>query len=66
MIIIMTANFMTRRKLEEKNIRKIMKSGNSYVVGIPLEYFEDLGWRKRQKVVVRKRGKEIVIRDWKK
>jgi len=25
---------------------------------------EELGWRERQKVVVKKRGKKLIIEDW--
>jgi antitoxin component of MazEF toxin-antitoxin module len=57
---------MTRRKFENRNVRKIFKSGSSYAVTIPLEIADALKIRKGQKVVVKKKGKEIVIRDWKK
>ena len=33
---------MTRRKTEDKNIRKIFKSGSSYAVTIPLEIADAL------------------------
>ena len=55
---------MTRRKTEDKNIRKIFKSGSSYAVTIPLEIVKNLKIRKAQKVVVEQRGKKIVIEDW--
>ncbi|MCK5061651.1 AbrB/MazE/SpoVT family DNA-binding domain-containing protein [Candidatus Parcubacteria bacterium] len=55
---------MTRRKTENKNIRKIFKSGASYAVTIPLEIAKNLKIKKGQKVVVKQRGKKIVIEDW--
>lgn len=55
-----------RRKLGQKNIRKIFKTGSSYAVTLPIEVVNQLKWRVKQKVVVKKRGKGIIITDWKK
>lgn len=55
-----------RRKLKNKNIRKIFKSGSSYAVTLPIEIVRELKIKERQKVVVKKRGKGILITDWKK
>jgi antitoxin component of MazEF toxin-antitoxin module len=55
-----------RRKLDEKNIRKIYKHSASYALTIPKEIMDDLNWRKGQKVVVKKRGNSVLISDWKK
>lgn len=55
-----------RRKLEEKNVRKVFKSGNSYAITLPLEIVRDLKIREKQKVIVRKFDKKIIIEDWKK
>jgi len=57
---------MPRRKLIDKNIRKIIKSGSSYAVTIPIEMVKNLGWKEKQKVEVRQRGQKITISDWKK
>lgn len=52
--------------LMDKNIRKIVKNGRgSYYVNIPKEIMADLGWRERQKLVVKRRGSKITIEDWK-
>ncbi|MBU2233943.1 AbrB/MazE/SpoVT family DNA-binding domain-containing protein [Patescibacteria group bacterium] len=56
---------MAIRKLEDKNIRKILKSGDSYAVTIPIEMLDKLKWREKQKVVVKMKGKSIIVRDWK-
>ena len=48
-----------RRKLEDKNIRKIFKSGNSYAVTLPKEVVNELKWRFKQKVVVKNVEKEL-------
>jgi len=57
---------MSRRKLGDKSTRKIIKSGNSYAVTIPIEVMRTLKWREKQKVVVKQRGKGVSIVDWKK
>jgi len=58
---------MPRRKLKEKNIRKITKVGQgSFAVTIPIEIMGELGWREKQKVTVRRSGKKVIIEDWKK
>ena len=57
---------MARRKLVDKNIRKLDKRGASYNLTLPIEYIRELGWRERQKVVVKKSGKRLIIEDWKK
>ena len=54
------------RKLNQTNIRNIQKSGGSYYVTLPIEVVRDLGWKERQKVVIKKvAGKKIEIKDWK-
>ncbi len=60
---------MGRRKLEEKNIRKLMRTGRaggSIGLTLPIEIVKELGWREKQKVIVRKYGSKIIIKDWKK
>ena len=55
-----------RRKLSEKHIRKVYKKGASYALTLPIEIIRELKIREGQKLVVRKRGKGILIEDWKK
>jgi len=58
---------MTRRKLEDKNIRKISRIGNkSLGVTLPVEMLKDLKWKEKQKVVVKRVRGGILIRDWRK
>jgi antitoxin component of MazEF toxin-antitoxin module len=58
---------MARKKLEERNVRKLTKVGQqSIAVTLPIEIVRELGWRERQKVVVKKSGKNLLISDWKK
>jgi bifunctional DNA-binding transcriptional regulator/antitoxin component of YhaV-PrlF toxin-antitoxin module len=55
------------RKLKEKNIRKLTKTGRgaSVCVTLPIEIVDNLGWKEHQKVVVKQSGKKIIIEDWK-
>jgi len=57
----------TKRKIEERNIRKLTRTGSgvSVSVTLPIEYVRELGWRDRQKVVVNKKGEKLIIEDWK-
>ena len=57
---------MSRRKLEDKHIRKITRSGDSYSITIPIEIMREFKWREKQKVVIKKRGKSFNVSDWKK
>jgi len=60
----------TRRKLENRNIRKITKGagGSSYYVTLPIDTIRLWRWKERQKVVleVNEKDKTITIKDWKK
>ena len=47
-------------------IRKISRTGGyTYYVTIPKEDLDALGWRERQRVVVKRVGKKLIIQDWK-
>ena len=49
-----------------KHVRKLGKAGKySYSVTLPMELIKELGWKLRQKVVVKRVGKRIVVEDWK-
>jgi len=51
----------------EKYIRKITRVGKrSLSVVIPAEIINELKIREKQKVVLRRSGKKIIIEDWKK
>ena len=55
------------RKLSESNIRKITKVGRwSFSVTLPIEMVRKLKWKEKQKVVIKQKGKTLVIKDWKK
>jgi len=58
---------MSVRKQEEKNIRKITRVGKtSLAVTLPVEIVRELGWREKQKLVVKKARGGLLIKDWKK
>ena len=48
-----------------KFIKKIIKNGRgSYYINLPKELIKSLSLRERQKMIVRKSGKKIIIEDW--
>jgi len=57
---------MARRKLHERSIRKLTRTGRggSISVTLPIELVRELKWREKQKVVIKKRGKKLTIEDW--
>jgi len=57
---------MSRRKLSERFIRKLFRTGRERTIGvtIPIEMIKDLGWKEKQKVILEKKGKFILIKDW--
>ncbi len=55
-----------RRQIEKRNVRKVYKKSGSYALTLPIEIVRDLKIRDGQKLVVKKQGKSIVIKDWKK
>lgn len=55
---------MSRRKSNEESIRKIKKSGDSYAITLPINIIRELGWKEKQKVVAKRKGKKIIIEDW--
>lgn len=56
----------TRRKLEERNIRKITKmaGGASYGLTLPIEFVRSLGWKEKQRVIVKRVSGGLMIRDY--
>ena len=53
--------------MRKKDIRKITKNGQgAYYISIPKDLIKELKLRERQKAIVKKYGKGILIEDWKK
>jgi len=59
---------MARRKLQNRNIRKLSRvgGGTSYSLTVPIEMMRFLKWQEKQKVVfsLDKRNKQLKIKDW--
>ena len=55
---------MPDKKYKERNIRKVTRNGGSLNVSIPVEIVKKLGWKEKQKVVVKKVKGGVAIRDW--
>ncbi len=58
---------MPNKTTEERNIRKLTKlGGKSIGLTLPIELVRELGWREKQKVVVKRVRGGVMIKDWKK
>ena len=49
---------MANRKISERHIRSLNKTagGRSYIITLPIDEVESLGWRSKQKLVVKRYG----------
>lgn len=56
---------MSVRKMEDKNVRKLGKVGQSIAVTLPIEIIRELGWKLKQKVLVKRVRGGVEIKDWK-
>ncbi|KKP92701.1 MAG: hypothetical protein US25_C0083G0005 [Candidatus Moranbacteria bacterium GW2011_GWE1_36_7] len=58
---------MPNKKSTEKDVRKLTKSGNGSIgLTLPIEIVRELGWKEKQKVVVKRVHGGLLIKDWKK
>ena len=59
---------MGRRTIENRSIRNLQKTagGSTYIVSLPIEVIRELKWKVKQKLVVKRYGDGILIKDWKK
>lgn len=55
---------MARQKEGKESVRKIQRSRGMYFVSLPIELVRRLGWQARQKLVVKKFGKGMRVKDW--
>jgi len=52
-------------KLREKNIRKLLKlGGTSLAVTLPEEIVEELGWKKKQRVMIKRIKGGLAVKDY--
>jgi antitoxin component of MazEF toxin-antitoxin module len=57
---------MPTQKLKNRNIRKLTTVGKaSLSVTLPKDLVNELKWKDKQKVVVKRKGSSLIIRDWK-
>lgn len=55
------------QKMINQDIRKITKIGKtSLAVTLPRELVSELGWKEKQKVIVKRVRGGLLIKDWKK
>jgi len=54
-------------KIEDHHIRNLQKTagGSTYIISLPIDVVRELEWQSKQKLVVRKHGEGILIKDWK-
>jgi hypothetical protein len=56
---------MGARKAGEQQVRNLTQNRTgTYSISLPIELIRALKWQQGQKVVVSKRGKNLVIEDW--
>ena len=57
---------MGRRSLEDRQIRSLQKTagGSTYMITLPIELIRELGWKSKQKLVVKKHGDGLLVKDW--
>lgn len=57
---------MGAKREDERGIRIITQNDTgTYSVTLPIGLVRKLKWRKGQKVVVSRRGKDLIVKDWK-
>lgn len=57
---------MGMQRIVNQNVRKITRVGRkSLAVTLPKELVLDLGWKEKQKVIVKRVRGGLLIKDWK-
>jgi len=58
---------MPKRTIGNTRTHKLIKvGGKSYTLTMPIEFIRHLDWQEGQKLDITLKGKEIIIKDWKK
>lgn len=53
-------------KIHQQNIRRLTKlGGQSFGITLPIAMIRKFRWRGGQKLVVRARGRKLIVEDWK-
>jgi antitoxin component of MazEF toxin-antitoxin module len=51
--------------MKKNYIRKIIKNNReSYYINIPKDMIKDLRWQDNQQLVVQKKDKSLILKDW--
>lgn len=62
----MLRNKVSNKSMENKEIRKLTRIGKRSIgLTLPIGEVRDLGWREKQKVVVKRVKGGLLIKDWK-
>ena len=57
---------MGRQKIGKESVRTITQNNSgTYSVTLPKELMRELRWQKRQRVTVKRKGKQLLITDYK-
>lgn len=60
------AKKVLKRGSKSETVRKLTKTGDyTYYVTIPKVFIDELNWKERQRLVVKKRGNGLIVEDWK-
>ena len=61
---------MGRKKVENRNVRKLAKVGGgvTYAITLPIDAIREFGWQEKQKLEIKidKARKRLIIKDWEK
>ena len=58
---------MKKKGSKNETTRSITKTGDyTYYVTIPKAYLDELGWKERGRVSVKKVGRKLIMEKWKK
>jgi len=57
-------NVYTMKNVRNQKIRKLIKLSGSLTVSLPAVFINELKWKAKQKVVVAKKGRHLIIKDW--
>ena len=58
---------MARTKTSKNDIRKLTRIAKSSIgLTLPINLVRKLGWKERQKIVVKLVGRHLIIKDWRK
>ncbi|KKQ12563.1 MAG: hypothetical protein US30_C0020G0002 [Candidatus Moranbacteria bacterium GW2011_GWF2_36_839] len=61
----MLRNKISNKKMKDKNTRKLTRVGKrSLGITLPAEEVRELGWKEKQKLIVKKVRGGFLVKDW--